>query len=170
MGRLTSPRLVSIPPERAPSSGWAKIGFSGNNFFFGRGDQSYGVISDLPGYQYVGTNLRTLSSTATIHGYVNGVEATDLNYGDNAASVNNNGQIQHWREARRGQNLDGNPGQSSILDVFGGRLQHERPVGQLYARAGTDGYLRHWSGRSSGATASTVSKELNRLSLRRRFC
>jgi MYXO-CTERM domain-containing protein len=87
---------------------WAKIGFSGNNFFFGRENDTYGVLSDVPVVTNTWYELAYAQFDGIIHGYVNGVEATDLNYGDDAASYDNNGQINIGVKPGGGQNLDGN--------------------------------------------------------------
>ncbi len=85
---------------------WAKIGFSGNNFFFGRENDTYGVLSDTPVVTNTWYELAFVQYDGIIHGYVNGVEATDLNYGDDAASYDNNGQINIGVKPGGGQNLD----------------------------------------------------------------
>jgi hypothetical protein len=86
---------------------WAKIGFSGNNFFFGRENDTFGVLSDVTVATNTWYQLSYVQHDGLIHGYVNGVEATDLSFGDNAASFNNNGQLHVGVHPGGGQNLDG---------------------------------------------------------------
>jgi hypothetical protein len=86
---------------------WAKIGYSGNNFFFGRENDTYGVLSDTPVVINTWYELAYVQYDGVIHGFVNGVAATDLNYGDDGASYDNNGQINIGVEPGGGQNLDG---------------------------------------------------------------
>ena len=86
---------------------WAKIGYSGNNFFFGRENDTFGVISDLPVVTNTWYELAFVQHDGLIHGFVNGIEANDLNFGDNGASFNNNGQIHIGVKPGGGQNLDG---------------------------------------------------------------
>lgn len=86
---------------------WAKIGYSGNNFFFGRENDSYGALSDTPVVVNTWYELAYVQYDGQLHGYVNGVAATDFGYGDPAASYDNNGQINIGVKPGGGQNLDG---------------------------------------------------------------
>ena len=86
---------------------WAKIGFSGNNFFFGRENDSYGVLSDTPVVVNTWYELAFVQYDGQIHGFVNGVAASDFGYGDPGASYDNNGQIHLGVKPGGGQNLDG---------------------------------------------------------------
>jgi hypothetical protein len=88
-------------------NGWAKIGYSGGNIFFGQENKSFGALWDPAINTGQWYELAYAQFDGHIHGYVNGVEATDFGSGNQDPSINNNGQVHLGVHPGGGQNLDG---------------------------------------------------------------
>ena len=89
------------------TSGWAKIGFSGNNFFFGRENEAYGALDSHVPTVDTWYHLAFVQYGGLIHGFVNGVAADLPNYDNPTASTGNNGQMHIGVKPGGGQNLNG---------------------------------------------------------------